>query len=247
MLRPLSRSTIKLHAENRSVTPAHLECRLSRIVILGKVGVGKATLANHIVGRPEFTVGRSVDGFTRDVGQVRTSEGTTTSGIRYEIKIFDVLGQFQKKEKDKYIEGLQEAFQSSDVNIILFVVQKGRLITEESKTLEKLAHYCPNNLLALVITGCEGLSEAAREEIREDVRTDDRSSKFAQKMGKGLYPVGFPNLDNISQHLIQEYKEEMAEDERELQKLIRNSSSRSIVPVQDIIDGERSWSYCAIL
>ena len=130
-------------------------------------------------------------------------------------------------------------------------MRKGRLITEEGKTLENLARHCPNNLLALVITGCDGLSDEAREEIKQDVRTDDRSSTFAPKMRKGLYAVGFPDLDGMKPHMLQVRKEEMEEDERELRRLVRESIGfRDYIPVQDIIAAEQSWCPwpgCAIL
>ena len=226
-----------------------------RIVILGKVGVGKSTIGNVIAGPGEgpFTVNRSMSAVTRQANHLQSKVITSRrSGLKYDIRILDLLGQYESQDTVKYTEGLRSAF-ADEVNVILFVIQTGRLITEESRILEKIAQYCPNDLCALIITGCEGRNESARSETIQDALQDERTSKFAVRMnekGKGVHPVGFPDVTKMNSAFVQAYNEGIERDKETISELVRNSShSAGRVAVQDLLDEEQRvcpW-FCTVL
>ena len=223
-----------------------------RIVILGKVGVGKSTIGNVIAGPGEgpFTVNGSMSAVTRQPNPLqRKVINSRRSGLEYDIRILDLLGRYDTR---KFTEGLRSAF-ADEVNLILFVIQTGRLITEESRILEKIAQHCQNDLCALIITGCEGRNESARSETIQDVLSDKRISKFAVKMnekGKGVHPVGFPDVTKMNSAFVQAYNEGIERDKETISELVRNSShSAKIVDVQALLDEEQQvcpW-FCTVL
>ena len=229
-----------------------------KIVILGKVGVGKSTIGNVIAGPGEspFVVNRSMSAITRQANTLQRKVITSPrSGLKYDIRILDLLGQYESQDTEKYIEGLRKAF-ADEVNLILFVIQTGRLITEESRILEKIANYCPDDLCALIITGCESHNEAARAEKIQDVLEDERSSKFAVRIndrGKGVHPVGFPDTEKMDSVFVQAYNEGIERDKATIHELIRNSSSHArMVDVQGLVEEEQQmcpWltSNCTVL
>ena len=141
------------------------------------------------------------------------------------------------------MEGLRSAF-ADKVNLILFVIQTGRLIIEESRILEKIAQHCPNDLCALIITGCEGRNESVRSETIQDALSDERTSKFAKRMnekgGKGVHPVGFPDVTKMNSLYVQAFSEGIERDKETISELVRNSShSAKIVDVQALLDEEQ--------
>ena len=83
-----------------------------------------------------------------------------------------------------------------------------------------------HSISALVITKCEGTSDAYRERIAEEFKSADWTKKFAAIMGKGIYVVGFPPLDkyedsgDYKKHL----KLKMEKDLAKLHHLIEESS-----------------------
>ena len=62
------------------------------IIVLGKTGAGKSTVANQILGTNHFEVSTSTQSVTR---RVRNGEARlTVDGVDYNIKIIDTVGLF---------------------------------------------------------------------------------------------------------------------------------------------------------
>ena len=94
------------------------------------------------------------------------------------------------------------------------------------------------SISALVITHCEELTDAARTMGVEHVKSEG----FAAGMGKGIYTVGFPNLEYVAVNNKELFKLEMQKDVSKLHQLIKESidtidvlksdvSSNSICPI----------------
>ena len=201
------------------------------VVILGKVGTGKRTLGNHIVGQ-SILQSKSVlaaSNVTRHYYEQRTED------TMYRILIVDTEGlQIGYCNPLPFI---QEHFQT--INLIIFVIANGRYTDESHSSLLRVVKtFDPRAkpFSALVITHCEGITREKRLDFIDDFQHDPRSSKIAAFMGKDVRTVGFPNISKVSPNLKPIYENGIAEDEKAIRELVNecNSSLRvSELPMND--------------
>lgn len=98
------------------------------IVVLGKSGSGKSTIANRIVGDEVFRVARSVDGVTKRPQYEETEY--CKDDILYKIKMMDTVGLFDPSRDNKaVIREAKEFFRKNTpegLSLVLFVLREGR-------------------------------------------------------------------------------------------------------------------------
>ena len=206
------------------------------VVLMGKSGAGKSTVANMLVGhdpmspyKPPFDVSDKVlASVTREVSD-ETIE-FWQDNILYRVTVIDTVGLFDTNAEgnDTIFEKIEEYLKNyvEGINLILFVFKKNRLTQEEQDVFSFIRSKFSREISpisALAVTGCESDSVGVREEIVEEFRSSDVTKDIALQMAKGIYPVGFPPIKRMQPAFQQAYKQIMAEDRKTLMDLIIQS------------------------
>lgn len=192
------------------------------VIVLGKAGCGKSTLANKIIHQDDvFTV---VDAYRVDTedkakfGHVK--ENVSIDGQVYAINVIDTIG-FQDRDGKSDSEIIKELKRQmkirapGGVSLIIFVLRNGRFKSEESavfKTITDNFSEVINKISLLVITGCDGKSDEERRNIVEDFKVNSYTKDAADIMEKGIYCVGLPNINNLSEEIKQDTMDKMKSD-----------------------------------
>ena len=204
------------------------------VLILGKIGVGKSTIANQIFGRVVFPVRPSMEAMTRTSKELLCQNcivPLSDTEMNVTIKIVDTTGQFATTQ---YAARDLISACNGQVHLICFVTQNGVIITDAEKRAMKdiiriLNHHIDDHrlqhVLALIITNCEGLDKKARDGVIKDFKLGKDTEGIAAAMHNRIYTVGFPNTDKVIPALKDAYKEEIANDRKKLHELIIQSNS----------------------
>ena len=200
------------------------------IVIVGKVGVGKSTVANAIFSsapRQLFAVGSSIGSVTRSPRE-NISQKYRIDGYNYTITVVDTVGLGNKKQ---IIERLVQSFKENHrIHLLIFVIKFDRLTDEEvdsvNKILIHLKKHCSvatlRNMTALVITHCETIEEQQREEIgKQYCKSGSKLETLAQLTKRKTCLVGLPEMSTVSTKLRALIQEERDEDVKKLQELVK--------------------------
>ncbi|KAK3726747.1 hypothetical protein QZH41_001543 [Actinostola sp. cb2023] len=220
---------------------AQLEILQKRnVVILGRTGTGKKTIANQILAKDVFHVQSSMESVTRQATTMDAEEKDPIRKVHYNIKIIDTVGPYsapiEKQTIFRHIIDYSTTKVPEGINLILFtfrngVYEKGEI--EAFKAIIKSFKDEIREMSALVITGCESFDEIGRKNIIQEINTEEGTSGIARFMGKGVHLVGFPSLTNVNIALKEEYKRGIASDAKELRKLIMGAGEMTLN--QDII------------
>lgn len=200
--------------------------RRRNVVVLGKTGAGKSTVGNRIAGQDSFFVADSPDSVTTTTThqEVAFSE---PGNVQYHLKVIDTIGIFDNKKTNKAaIQDVKRYFRSKipeGISLFLFVFRQGRFTPEEKATFDFLTsnfreHISP--ISALVVTGCEQKGEAARKRIKEDIRAHAQMRDMAKFTQKGIYCVGFPNIEDADEDMQSLLKKRSEKDEKMLRELV---------------------------
>ena len=208
------------------------------VVLLGKCGVGKSTIANQLVGyeplsskKPPFDVSeRVLQSVTRKV--THKIMRFLKEDVEYEVTVIDTVGLFDTviKRQDTIFDQIEEYLkdQFTGVNVILFVFRHGRMTPEEKAVFSFIGSRLVKEISpisALAITGCENKTFEARNLIVEEFRNDRTTQGIAKQMTKGIFPVGFPDIKSMKPALQTAYQSQMVEDRDALLDLICQSES----------------------
>ena len=95
------------------------------VVVVGKTGAGKSTVANQILGREAFKVKNVASSVTSEVEDMCSLVYDESSNTRYNFRVIDTLGVFDTSLKnDAVITKIKKFFQNEapgGVNLVLFV------------------------------------------------------------------------------------------------------------------------------
>ena len=196
------------------------------MVIIGKTGVGKSTIANQILGKDQFPVLQTSGSVSK-----RVANDTTTflmDELHYDITVFDTVGLFDTTRMCNYkiIKDIQANVAKKSpkgINLVLFVFKKGRYTSEEKSCFDLLlSNWKPHvsKVSALVITHCETDNESSRQTIIEGFKTSEDTTEYAKFMEKGIYTVGFPKKEDADEKIYQTMEENMKQDRQNIMKLI---------------------------
>ena len=185
------------------------------IVILGKVGSGKRTLGNHIVGRDIFQLGTALS-----TGNVGAHYGEVRIGDTF-YRILTVDTESLQTGYNNPIPDIQQKFQ--EIHSIIFAIPHGRYTDESHWSLmhavESL-HHQAKSVSALVITHCEGMTDEQREAIIAEFRADARSSQVVAFVQHGTHMVGFPDLSTLPPTVKAILQNAIDRDEEAIRKLV---------------------------
>ena len=208
------------------------------VVILGKTGAGKSTIANMLVGHdpmsqedPPFAL--SENPFASPIGIVRGKKSEFRQGNTvYRMRVVDTPGLFNTfgKTKGDTFKELEEYFHDHFIvgaNLILITLRKGVFTEEEKRTLSAITGRFTGicKISAIVITNCEQEQTVhSREMLCQNFKRDDVTKEIAGQMKKGIYTVGFPPVRLMKEPLFisnqEDLKKAMKDDTQRLIDLI---------------------------
>ena len=203
------------------------------VVVLGKSGAGKSTVANQLADHnpmsskaPPFKVSKQIlQSVTRDVSH--TVQSFPRGDVEYRVTVIDTVGLFDTKAlgHDDLFDKIETHFRDhiNAVNVILFVFRQGRMTEEEKKVFSFIESRLTREfspISALAITGCENMNDEARKALVNEFEGDQETKRIADQMGKGIHPVGFPSIETMQPILREAYKPQMAKDRATLLDLV---------------------------
>lgn len=209
------------------------------VVVIGRTGCGKSTLANKILclddDNRSFDVQNSYQSVTTEVDNTicNIRLGSTT----YSINMVDTMGfsdtrksgaksddiimkEIKKEMKDRAPEG---------VNLLIFVFKHGRFTEEERVVFDKIQKnfsHLINKISLLVITNCDQLAKEAREKVITDFKTDPLTKDFAKMMTKGIFTAGFPDTKSLNPMFKSVFIESMRADIAPIHRIIASANNR---------------------
>ena len=204
------------------------------VVVLGKSGAGKSTVANMLIGydlmskeSPKFEVSDKVlASVTRDV--TKESCEFVENNTLYKLTMIDTVGLFDTNADGNEIifDKIEEYFNNhiiEGVHLILFLFRKHRFTKEEQEVFSFIGSRFRKEIIpisALVVTGCEQDTPEVRQKFVEEFRSDPQTKDIADQMKLGIHPVGFPPVKRMIPALQQAYKQPIEDDRKALIDLI---------------------------
>lgn len=204
------------------------------VIVLGKTGCGKSTLANKILNDERFTVSGKVASETADIqSEVNI---VNIEGTRYQITVTDTVGFFDTKQRKKRFnnEIMKKIISElstvapQGLNLIIFVFKNGRFTEEEKDSFAIVTKHFKTLIekaSMLVITNC-GKRTDARKSAIEDFKGNDATKPFAESMQKGIYTVDFPDLSEYDTEIAEVLEPRLKADQAALHKVIAAADSR---------------------
>lgn len=221
------------------------------VMVIGKSGCGKSTIANRILMDNVFPVSSgdlSHTNMTR-----RSSAVLSYQGKNYKITLIDTAGRnCDKNNKSSAINDLKESIKINapgGLNLVLFVTKHGHFTTEDAEAFQLVIDSLKDNIedvSALIITNCENLNQRARDVIVKDFCTSEKTAKFANFMTKGIYTVGFPSVADVCEEDIPRTEEKMKKDEQQLHDLIAKSSTKFFREDRKTVTDDRTTATCIV-
>ena len=198
--------------------------------MVGKRGGGKRSMINNIIGEDllKLDFSFSCESTKPHVCRTLLINHKLYHCIITHITEYVSLPHNRNTDKNERMYSNQRM----KLNLIIHVVKNGRLTDGECEQFRWFREFskAAHNISALVITGCEGLDDLGRTRIVEDWKSEELVKDFAAIMGKGIYTVGFPNLDACSDLLKKMLKPSMQEDVIKLHQLIEESNDLVEIP-----------------
>ena len=236
------------------------------VVVLGKSGAGKSTVANMLIGydpmspeSPRFTVSKKVlASVTREVKAAKTE--FWCNNTKYVMTVIDTVGLFDTNAvgNDDVLEKIEECFKNhtSGINLILFVFKKGRFTQEEREVFSFIRNkfgeeICP--ISALAVTGCEHDTAEGREAVIKEFQSDPDTKEIASQMRKGIHPVGFPAIESMVPALQPTLKAVIENDRNSLLNLVVECETVHLTKkaFQEKVKSKLKWGWkkkrCTIL
>jgi hypothetical protein len=251
--------TAKEHDNHRQFQPPLLSsCQGSKgvtltrtILILGKVGMGKATIANKIAGTTVFPVCSPVSAMLREPGQrekgcfqtgVYTKWSNDSESDSATIELTFLLFDTRSSDKNQMIfkRTCEEELTVRGVNLIMFVLNEKTLTQEDTDLMDDILEHLQKEKVAessvLVLTGCEQLGKRERNEYHKKLYESNLTKNIANFVNQELI-VGFPD-EKTKPLLMQQYKEAIEEDTQSLRKLVK--SCYTAIPVHAMFK-KKNW------
>ena len=215
------------------------------VVILGKVGSGKRTLGNHIVGG-------ETDLFHHECNDVGTRNVSTHYGERvrgdtiYRILTVDTES-LQVGYNDPTTE-IKSRFRQ--IHLIIFVIAHGRYTDESHGSLKHAVENLnqqAKKFSALVITHCEAMTNVQRDSIIAEFKKGSRTSEIAAFMGKETHAVGFPDPSTMDPAVKPILQQNVHVEEEAIRELVNTCDSTIGVEALPGPDIEKTFERPAVL
>ena len=203
------------------------------VVVVGKTGGGKSTVANKILGQVKFAVKNVAASVTLKVEAHCCCLDDESSPTVYSFKVIDTVGLFDTKVTNvAAVKKMKNFFQNEcpeGVNLVLFVCRKGRFTEEERSTFDYIMKHFRKQISdfsALVFTHCETESDSANQEFL--ISFEKEASDIVSFMKKGIYMVGFPDVSKMKLRIKEAMEEEVKEQAEMLRKVVMRADKRCL-------------------
>lgn len=189
------------------------------VVLIGKSGAGKSTIANQLVQHePPIKL------------PAMHEVEFQWENDHYRLLVIDTVGFLPTKEAIDYAFDKIEEYIITNIekiNLFLFVIKKGCFTVEDQEMFTSIFSLIGKRLCndfspisALAITGCENDTSGIRKSRIREFKRNHSTQDIASQMGMGIYAVGFPDVKVLHPELQQHYKKDMLEDRDILRALI---------------------------
>lgn len=236
------------------------------VVVLGKTGAGKSTIANKIIEAREsddgdtdqFEVSHSVLDSVTASTNAKASLLTTSDNTLYVVQVIDTIGLFDNKSgmtNEGIMKDVKTFFKErvpEGLSLILFVFRQGRWTKEEQKTFDLFTkHFVDtevSTISALVVTGCDGFTDERKQQVKDEFQ--QAHSNVYDFMKKGVYTVSFQDTSKLIPEIQSIHKQYQKHDQDMLRKLIFDCGDEMKLSkeiVQDTYWEKINVSLCQIL
>ena len=184
------------------------------LLLLGKVGVGKARLLNEMFKTKVLPCGATTE-VVKGVSQREAS--FQSEGVTYRAKVFDTVGIKKRGGHKIKISSTMSALRRflwdiypDGISVLLLVYRHGTRTSAERKRFLYILHRLNEEriplITALVITGCAEKSEAARRRIVSEFDSNPQTQGIGRYVLQGMYAVGFTDLESIPEAMSEMYR-----------------------------------------
>lgn len=222
------------------------------VAIFGKTGAGKSTVANAIAGADRFKVKTSVSSATEGSKYCISSYKDDVNGHVYNVKIVDTVGLFDtgKKTNKQIINEMKTFFcrhVPEGISLILFVFREGRFTPEERETFQLIIDNFAqdiSDISALIVIGCDSKGSKARDGVIKEFETNDVTRDIAALMKEGIYPVGFPPMEEIDEDMVENMTKKIETDKKTVIDLVKKNHELRLA---EEMFSMSFWEKCSIL
>lgn len=205
------------------------------VVIIGKAGVGKATIANAIIGEEIFEVLNPVKSMTREAKSVAKS--TTVGRYQYRFLLYDTVAQHKSAVQNEptvrsFFSKLEKEFIKDGFGLLVFVLRYGQESEIECDVFRRIIGRLKKNAsecCALVVTGCEFLSTSAKASYLEKLCKNEMTSPVATFMEKDrILLVSLPDMDEFEADMQEIYSTKKEISRNDLRALVHSPEARRL-------------------
>lgn len=188
---------------------------VQNVIIFGKCGVGKSSIANLILGRDEFKVGSNYN----------HQHSLLNDGQDVQVWIINPPQNLSNKPEDSSattIEQYYKKYLPEWGSLVLFVYKHGRFTEETVREFEQILEVLNSDISqisVLVITHCEGTTSTSQDTIIQDFKTNEHTKKIASFM-KTIICVGIPDLQEVEKELRSTYSAGIMNSKMILQNML---------------------------
>ena len=223
-------------ADELTMTLNAFETNDRHVIVIGKTGAGKSTIANKILetsasnAKNQFRVSDTVlESVTKDVTAKKTLL-KTEGDVYYTVQVVDTIGLFDTsalancKSNDDTMKKIERYFRERlpGVNLILFVFKHGRWTNEEKETFKIFTSYFVgsevSSISALVITGCDGYTREQKDKVCKEY--EEKQPEMYRFMKKGVFAVSFQDVSKLIPQIQKIHKEQQKADQEKLRQLV---------------------------
>lgn len=203
------------------------------ILLLGKVGVGKARIVNEIFKMEVFDCGAATE-VVRGVSQ--RDRTFVVNNIGYRVKMFDTVGIKRRGpniKRSKTMSAIRDHLASiypNGINVVLLVYRHEDRTETERKRFVYILHRLNEErvplITALVITGCADKNDSARKKIISEFDSNPKTQEIGRYVLQGVYSVGFTNVATVPDAMAEMFRALNYRDALLLQDLIERCCRR---------------------
>lgn len=237
------------------------------VLIVGKTGGGKSTIANRILVSADdenqpFKVSDEVLSSTECDTVMKSASLPSDNGRTvYHVNVIDTVGLFDTRgiKNVTTLNKMRKFFRENvheGVHLIIFVFKVGRWTEQEQEVMDVIVKHFKNDIKevsALVLTGCEQFTEAKRSKTINEFKSRPELKRIPELMQRGIYTVGFPNFSELSEDFIRSYESVVKKDQEKLRSLVFMEATPKLATHFQTADSQEStfwnkvWERCTIL